>query len=437
MRHVLLVACGAALASGCEFDLWELLHSFFNPVVACRGIGAPPHQSGLWHEGFPGLRTPTALCEGTIDVQGDGTICVTGRVTYEQIVLATGRPTFSPAAPTISINGHMVTGSANVVLGPEARFLYDFVKSYTVDGVVYSAGPTMLDNLLAASRGTIDGVCLDGSFAPYGPPGYKIASTRWGPGNVNIGEFTNANLVFVSSHSVVAEFHTAADPWAGWNDGFFGMLLRPPLLGGSSWSEAVGMWLFNTIANIPVPSVITSAIPGYLGITGVFRCLLVGGTFGLEEYPLPLVAPPAAVENIQVDTEWSTLITAMNAGLFSSPTIPFNLGIVIKKIQPGGDNSCWTVPAAAIDVQAPIGQSDLLDQYVEGVLHPALSAIGSVGLHFGKRLPAGSNVLQSALDKYAGCGAAVDLEPANGCYHPMCTRTATPTAFEYPAQYFS
>jgi hypothetical protein len=217
------------------------------------------------------------------------------------------------------------------------------------------------------------------------------------------------------------------------------MLLRPPLLGGSSWSEALGLWLFNAIANTPIPPVLASAIPGLLGLTGLLRCLLVGGTFGLEQHPLPLVAPAAAapVENIQVDTEWSTLITAIDAGLFSSTALPFNMGIVIKKIVPTGDYSCWTEPAAAIDVLAPIGRSGLVDKYVEGVLFPALSAIGSVGLHLGKRLPAGSNVLQSALDKYAGCGAALNVEPSTGCYHPICTRTATPTAFEYPPQYFS
>jgi hypothetical protein len=437
MRSILIVAYGAVLASGCEFDLWELLRSPSNARNACQANGAPPHQSALWHEGFPTSSLPTALCEGTIDVLDDGTICATGRVSYEQIALATGRPIFSPTALSISLNGHLLTGSANVVLGSEARFLYDFVKNYTVDGVVYSAGPSMLDNTLAASRGTLDGICLDGSFAPYGPPGYTIASTRWRPTDVNLEEFMNANLAFVSTHSVIAEFHAPADPWAGWNDGLLAILQRPPRLGGSSWSEALGMRLFNIIANLPIPSVVVSAIPGLLSLPFLLRFFLVGGTFGLEQFPLPLEAPVAAVEGIQVDTEWSTLIAAMEAGLFSSPTVSPYLGIVIKRILPGGNNSCWTEPAAAIDVQAPLGRSDLVDQYVAGVLYPALSAVGSVGLQFGKRLPAGSNVLRAALDKYAGCGAALDVETPSGCYHPMCTRTPTPTAFEYPAQYFA
>ena len=70
------------------------------------------------------------------------------------------------------------------------------------------------------------------------------------------------------------------------------------------------------------------------------------------------------------------------------------------------------------------------------VLYPALSAIGTVGLHFGKRVPAGSPVLTAALDKYAQCGVALGLSPAD-CYHPLCSRTVTPSAFKYPLPYFA
>jgi len=439
-KLALLIALGSTRpASACEFDLASIF-GFLVPSVAvpgtlCRAAGEPPHQSGLWHYGFPVSSLPAAVCEGTIDVQQDGTICVTGRVSYAQIREAVGRPTYSPAAPTISINGHLTTGSCNVVLGPNAHFLYDFVTSYTVEGTEYQADATMIDRLLAASSGTIDGVCLDASFAPNGPDGYTIRSERWAPADVDLDAFATANLIFVSRYFIVAEFHEAADPWAGW-DGLLGMLTHPPFLGGSTFSTAIGVTLYNTISFLSVPSFLVTLIPGFLGVTGLTRNLLISGTFNIDQHPLPLLAPPTAVENIQVDTEWATLLAAMDAGLFSNPPVPVDLGLVIKRITPAEPtNGCWTEPAAAIDIQAPMGKHAILDDWIRDVLHPALTAIGTVGLHFGKRLPAQSAVLQAALDKYEACGASVGLSLTE-CYHPMCKRTVTPTAFEYPSQYF-
>ena len=100
------------------------LWPFDDELSYCRGGSSPPHQASLWHDGFPSATTPAALCEGSVVEQNDGTICIDGRLTYAQIAEALGRPTFAPAASSISINGHLTGGSANFVFGAEAAFLY-------------------------------------------------------------------------------------------------------------------------------------------------------------------------------------------------------------------------------------------------------------------------------------------------------------------------
>eukprot|EP00967_Tisochrysis_lutea_P069131 scaffold90764_cov32-Tisochrysis_lutea.AAC.2 len=435
-RSLLLLVVLARTCQCCEVDLISLLISLWRRETSCRAPSLGPHQNGLWRDSFPTSEQPLALCEGSITVESTGEICVTGRVSYKQIAEAVGRPIYSPAAPTISINGHLVTGSANVVLGANARFLYDFVTLYEVDGVQYTPDSMMVDRVLAASRGTIDKVCLNSSFAPNGPDGYTITSKRWEPKAVDVEEFASANIAFISTHSIVAEYHEEIN-LSGVSGGLLYQLSHPAWLGGSSIGEAFGLFLFNLIANLPLPTCVTSLIPGVLGLTSLLRRLLIQGTFSLERHPLPLEAPDSLVENIQVDTEWDTLLQAMRAGLFSAPNVPFNLAVVIKRIQPtNGTFGCWDVPAAAIDIQAPVGWHDMLDGYVADEVYPALSAIGSVGLHFGKRIPAQSAVLQAALNKYSTCGASLNLSPAQ-CIHPMCERTPNPTTFEYPARYYS
>ncbi len=113
------------------------------------------------------------------------------------------------------------------------------------------------------------------------------------------------------------------------------------------------------------------------------------------------------------------------------------MGVVIKKITPAPSSvGCWSEPTAAIDLQMPVGQGAELDAYVDGVLLPALAAEGTVGLHFGKRVPAQSAVLRAALETYGRCGVQLSLSPPV-CYHPLCSRTEHPSAFEYPQPYFA
>ncbi len=283
--------------SGCDVGAAWPVAEQLSPCRADASLW--PHQSSLWHDGFPVGERPTAVCDGTIAVKHDGTICVAGRVTYRQIAQAAGRPIYAPAASTISLNGHLTTGSGNVVLGPSAHVIYDFVKSYEVNGTWYQADEHMVDRLFAASRGKIGGVCLDGTIAPRGPNAYSIESTRWEPRAVDVARLADASFIFVASHSVVAEVHRPVEQWGGW-DSPFGMLQRPPILGGSSLGEALGMELFAAITAIPLPTFVVGLVPGLLGFTGLLRSLLVGGTFSTERFPQPLTAPDADVENIQV-----------------------------------------------------------------------------------------------------------------------------------------
>jgi len=96
-----------------------------------------------------------------------------------------GRPTRRPATDSISITGHLLLGSGNVnvLLGTEANFLHDFVTKYTVNGVQYdnTGDGTMVDNLFAASRGTLDGVCFDNAtFAPEEISYYSLSHENFG-----------------------------------------------------------------------------------------------------------------------------------------------------------------------------------------------------------------------------------------------------------------
>lgn len=400
------------------------LWPFDDELSYCRGDSAsPPHQASLWHDGFPSATTPAALCEGSVVEQNDGTICIDGRLTYAQIAEALGRPTFAPAASSISINGHLTGGSANFVFGAEAAFLYDFVKNFRVDGIKYDAGPDLTNKLLAASSGQIDGVCLKPDFAMPRSAFYSISS-QWLPASAPLPEdaLTGASLAFFSLHSVVVERHTQSET------------------DGTSWGASLGMRLFNAIAGIPLPSFVVSAVPGFLSLTGLLRLAMIGGTFSLDSAPQPLLAPGLAIENVQIDTEWSTFVAAVQGGLFrDAAALPLSFGVVVKKIVPAANaTGCWSVPTAAIDIQAPVGEGPNLDEYTDAVVWPRLAAIGSVGLHFGKRLPAGSRLLRSALDKYSSCGAetGLSINPA-ACYHPMCERAEAATEFVYPSSYYA
>ena len=381
----------------------------------CRNgkVGGIPHHQSMWHDDFPSDTSPYALCEGNINVDVDGTICIEGRVNYEQLEEAVGKPVRAPAAKSISVSGHLIGGSGNVVLGTEAKFLYDFVTRYTINGVTYEADDTIADKMLAASRGTIDSVCFDASFA-QDVARYKISHDFWFPKNLDVAAATEANLLYFSAWSAVAEYYEPSN-----RSPFFGHITNSLI----------------TFASGLAPTFVFRYLP-LLGFTGFFR-LFVIGTMDTEKFPQPITAPNVDVENYQVDTKWSTLMAAIDDGLFTEDKVPLYFGVLIKKIEPGPKGiGCWNTTSASIDIQAPSGRGDKLDEYLTETVLPALSVHGSYGLHMGKRLENGSDSLKTALETYnRQCNVELNLSP-DVCYHPACRRSETLSTFTYPEQYY-
>ena len=377
-----------------------------------EGKNKIPHQQGLWQNDFLIDDKPEALCEGSVTIASDGEICITGRVSYKQLSEKVGRPIRAPAADSISVNGHLITGSGNVVLGRETGFLYDYVTKYYIDGVEFTAGTDIADKTFAASRGLITGICLDSSFAKDEET-YSITHDFWFPSNADIEKLAEANIIYASAISIVAEYYgpTNLGP-------FFGTITNKLI----------------TFAAEIVPSFVFNILP-LLGGTGIFR-LFVVGSVSTKDFPQGITAPDVLVEDVQIDTEWTTLLAAMEDGLFTEDKVPVYYGVLIKRIEASASsNGCWKVPAASIDIQAPKGQGKELDKYVNEEVLPALKSKGTVGLHMGKRIDSGSDLLKTALETYSACGVEMNLTPSK-CYHPACTRTSALTGFEYPMEYY-
>ena len=379
----------------------------------CRtGKNKLPHQQNHFQEGFLIDDKPEALCEGSVTIAADGEICITGRVSYRQLSEKVGRPIRSPAADSISVNGHLITGSGNVVLGREAGFLYDYVTKYFIDGVEFTAGTDIADQTFTASRGLITGICLDASFA-QDEETYAITHDIWYPTNVDEEQIADANVIYASSYSIVAEYYKPTNLGP-----FFGTITN------SLITFAAGI----------VPAFVFNIVP-LLGLTGIFR-LFVVGSVSTKDFPQGITAPDVVVEDVQIDTEWSTLLAAMEDGLFTEERVPLYMGVLIKRIEASeASNGCWKVPAASIDIQAPKGQGAKLDKYINDEVLPALKSRGTVGLHMGKRIDNGSDLLKTALETYAACGVEMNLAPAK-CYHTACTRTSELTGFEYPVEFY-
>lgn len=387
-----------------------------------------PHMNGLWNEGFPeNNELNFALCEGTISISDDGELCIDGRVNYEQMTkfvkenYSESHNIYQPAAPTISVTGHLISGTGNAVFGPSAKFLYDFVTSYVVNGTTYSSNSTMIDSLLAASRGVIDGVCFNSSFVQE-ESYYDIHHEGWMPDSVDIDKFAEGNIFFGSKTWVTAEYHTSVDS-------------EPPM-----FSKIIGssrFKLFQLTVSFPTPSFVFNIVPIFQ-FTSLLRTFIVGSvTLATSVAPQPLFAPDAYVENAQLDISWSNFLLLVENGIYA--TIPDKMGTITKKITPDvNSNGCWQEPVASIDFQIPVGFDQVLDDYVSGEFYTKLLEVDSdaeLTFHFGKRVPEDTSILQAALDKFESCGATLNITPEK-CHHPLCTRTVIPSEFEYPEEYF-
>ena len=89
-----------------------------------------------------------------------------------------------------------------------------------------------------------------------------------------------------------------------------------------------------------------------------------------------------------------------------------------------------------MDVQAPKGSGEELDEFINDIVLPKLQKFGTVGLNMGKRLNGGSSILAAALSRYNNeCQVELNLSPDN-CYTPICERNNAVTSFEYPSEYY-
>ncbi|CAB9497143.1 expressed unknown protein [Seminavis robusta] len=405
-----------------------------NAQLYCRPAAQPPHQVSTWQNDFPNDLNdlPVGLCEGTIQIMDDGRMCATGKVSYDQLQAVSGplRPIYQLTAGEISINGHMIGGSGYVWLGPEVRYLYDFITSYTVEGVEYPNDSRINDNLVAASRGAIDGVCLSPEFRTeerFYEISHKTTVTTNEPLDLDIVD--RASYTWISRYLTNYEFHE----WRASDGGIFD-------IGQLTYKISNG--LTTLFAFVSMPS-ITSGGGGLFSFipTNVFAPLsrtVISGTLSTLKFPVPVSAPDDITEAIQIDVEYRVLRQALKRGLFTSKRVPLYYYVRFKRVYPfENSNSCWNETAVILEITGPQGDGAKLDAWVDEVVTPALlDAGGTIGLHFGKRIPPRSLTTQKALEKYASCGAELNLSPAN-CYHPQCARTTTPQQFTYPPQYYT
>lgn len=400
-----------------------LLFGYTRAQTECRDNGLFPHQSTLWNDNFPNGENDEkviALCDGEISINGAGEVCVDGRVTYRQIQEFTGMPTYAPTSNTISITGHLIAGDAYTMLGDKFVFLYDLVSSYTINGTTYEADDTMVDNVLAASKGAIEGICYKTDFVRNETEYIKINHKIFLEGEANAEELEDATVIFASALGLVGEYYTKVED-------------KPSILSNFRLS------LQNSVSNSPTPDELFQIFPIFSLVPGL-RALIVGGVVSTDVHPQPLTAPDAQVEDIQIDTEWSTLLKVIDSGVFDDGYPLFSLGLIRKVTILEGGFSCWrnTTEAAVIDITIPPGRAEEIDEFVVNKLYPAIKEQGgNVGLHLGKRIPNDSTELMNdVFDFYARCGMTVPDTKPEPCYHPLCSRQSIPTTFEYPSEFF-
>lgn len=68
----------------------------------------------------------------------------------------------------------------------------------------------MTNNLLAASKGTVDAVCFTPAFS-NAETYYKISHDVWYPkaSSIDFGKAVNANIFYFGLFGAIAEYHTA------------------------------------------------------------------------------------------------------------------------------------------------------------------------------------------------------------------------------------
>lgn len=387
-----------------------------------------PHGEGLWTD-IPSKASARALCEGKITKNDDIEICFEGRLTYAQVAEMTGLPIARPGSETISINGHLTGGVGNARLGTKIGYIYDYVRSYTINGSVFQASPDMVNNLLAASKGLIDGVCLDKSITKPPSEGYRLMFKNMliSQFDKNIEKWKDADIVYIGAGTVTAEFHTPISAEE---------VRRSDAL----WFKA--MILFSRTP-LPVSLQWTTFFLGILRTS-----FLNNKTFLVEEFSSPQSTPNTPVENMSFELDQETFLRLVKDKGFLTDA-PYNLEIILRQI-PGIQDSNNKVDRKTsymvIDFITVQGHGAFLDKYFYENVFPLIRDEKYV-LHFGKRIPrdsSGSSIefLNGCLNFYKDNGIKLDVNiplALEDCYHPFCARDATtgPTIFVYPSKYFA
>lgn len=406
-------------------------------VDFCKEAGQSGHLRQFWGASFPYNGNKMAsVCDGKVTVKKDGQICVVGHVSYADLREAVPNPILAPSNDEITVAGHILSGSPHWWRGTELTYAIDYITSYTVNGTTYQADKQINDRLFAASRGTIDGICFDSSFAKE-EYFYSISHKIWPQRFVNTEALLKGQFMIISNLFAMVEFLeetekplVAFGSWLLRLQGFF----ASSVFGGRNIDDNHDNE--DTTDEVGFFDLIPVTMNSFAPIGRVW----VNGPTSSATHPSPTIG--TSIESIQIDTEWTTLQAAVEDGLFTkygSP--PKEIYVAIKKLEPGSENpmGCWISSSADISFGGVRGKGKLMDEYVNKVVYPVLVSFGgTVGIHVGKRIPADADVTRAALRRYADtCGVEIGLEiEPNKCFHPLCRRTETPTNFTYPSKYY-
>ena len=398
-----------------------------------------PHMAGRWRDGFPNDSTPTALCNNRISLEENGDLCVEGRATFQQLVdFLDGGTMYATSSSSVSINGLMMSGQGNLALAGDWRYIYDFVNSYTVNGerFLFTNTQDLMDNIFLASRGTIDGFCLDSSIME-GPPAFRLVIEPNIPFDLqaDAGDVQEATIVYISAYLLTIETHIAEDDSS---------LAREPVINVEGLLDDISNFLFGEDGgdnlNMPNDPSFIEDLSGTAASFGLLRYIQNQGVYSTRTLINGIYEGDDnwfTNEQIQMDTQWSVFVDMVDSGWFNdNPPPTFDLILAVRHIRANGSSrGCWKEDTAAIAIGSPVRAVDDNESYAAKVLEGIESFGGKISLHYGKRSPRNVGIRRAALRTYEECGIEMDVDPVR-CVHPSCRRTEVIEPFEWPAEYY-
>lgn len=290
--------------------------------------------------------------------------------------------------------------------------------------------------MFLASRGTIDGFCLDRSIT-QGPPAFQLAIEANEPFNLraDAAHIQDATIVYISAYLLTIEYHTDEDADALDEEpatdaeGLLGDI-QDFFLGEDGGDSSL----------VPNDPSIIEDLAGTAASFGLLRYIQDQGVFSTRTLINGIYEGDDnwfTNEQIQMDTHWSVFIDMVDSGWFDdNPPPSFDLILAVRHIR-ANENSrgCWKEDTAAIAIGSPVRAVDDKENYAAQVLNDIESFGGKITLHFGKRNPSNADIRRAALKTYAECGIEMDVTPVR-CIHPACRRTEAIASFEWPVEYY-